>query len=175
MHNDDLQALLVRRALLTPDQVEWAVLTARGTNRTWLEEVLLVGLVDEALLCQCVSSELHVPFCRFDVLSAIGDDVLQLLPAEVAAEHRVLPLSVEPDGDLHVAMVDPSDRTALEEIHFFAGRRLVREVAVATAIAWALHHYHGVATALWPRHRRQPSMIGDASRVDPTRRMPRTA
>jgi hypothetical protein len=151
MANHDLQTLLVRHALVTPDQLTWAIGAARGGDRTWLEQLLLRGLVDEELLCRWVSHDLCVPWCNHAQLTALSYDVMQLLPTEVAVEHRALPLWVEPDGDLHVAMTDPCDPVAIEEVHFFAGRRLVREVAIASAIAWGLYHYYGVCTALWPR------------------------
>lgn len=143
---------MVRREVITPEQLAWAIEAARGSRRTWLEELLLFGVLDECLLCRWVSSELHVPCCNATVLAELRDDVLQMLPADVAVEHRALPLGFEADGDLHVAMIDPCDAVALEELRFFTGRRLVREVAVATAVAWALHRYYGARTALWPRH-----------------------
>jgi len=156
----DLKDLLVRCALVSPEQVHWAIESTRGSACTWLEALLLVGALDEEHVCQCVSTEVCLPRCDLQRLANLPEDVVRRIPMEVAVEHRVLPLWVEPDGDLRVAMIDPLDSEALEEVQFFAGRRLLREVAIATALAWALHHYHGMRSALWPRLTRSQSAGG---------------
>jgi hypothetical protein len=162
MSNVNLQHALVRRALLTPEQLTWAVESTRDTDRSWLEHLLLVGHLDEEQVCLCVSNDFLVPRCDPQQIANLKRDVLGLIPPEVVVEHRVLPLWVEPDGDMHVAMLDPTDMNALEEIQFFAGGRILREVAVATAIAWALYTYYGARSALWPRHRKMPALVVNA-------------
>jgi hypothetical protein len=155
---NDLKALLIRQMLVTKEQIDWATEATRGSRSTWLEQLLLVGLLNDELVCAAASAQACVP--RFDdrQMGHLPIDVVARLPAEVAAEHRVLPLGLEPDGDLRIAMIDPLDSAAIEEVQFFAGRPLLREVVRATALAWALHHYHGVRSALWPRvtRRSQP-------------------
>lgn len=148
---NDLKALLIRQLLVTKEQIDWATDATRGSRSTWLEQLLLVGLLDEELVCAVASAQACVP--RFDdrKLGRLPIDVVARLPAEVAIEHRVLPLGLEPEGDMRIAMIDPLDTAALEEVQFFAGRPILREVVRATALAWALHHYHGVRSALWPR------------------------
>ncbi len=147
----DLKALLIRHMLITKEQVDWATESTRGSRCTWLEQLLLLGVLNEERVCECVSMQVCVPRCDLRRLANLPADVVARIPAEVAVEHRVVPMWVEPDGDLRVGMLDPLDSEALEEVQFFAGRRVLREVAVATAMAWALHHYHGVRSALWPR------------------------
>jgi type II secretion system (T2SS) protein E len=150
MPDENLQALLLRHALITRAQLIWAVEFTRDTDRTWLEQLLLVNAVDEDEICTCVSHDLCVPRCSGDRLVGLTPAILARLPMELAIEHRIMPLGCDDEGDLQVAMVDPTDRAALQEIRFFAGR-VLRAVAPATSIAWALHEYCGVSSALWPR------------------------
>ena len=158
----DLKALLIREMLVTKEQIDWAIDATRGSRSTWLEQLLLVGLVNEELVCAVVSAQACVP--RFDdrKLGMLPVDVVARLPVEVATEHRVLPLALEPDGDMRIAMIDPLDTTALEEVQFFAGRPILREVVRATALAWALYHYHGVRSALWPQVTRRSAPMAVA-------------
>jgi hypothetical protein len=163
MRNDLLKALLLRQLLVTQEQLDWAVEASRAGRCTWLEQLFLVGVVNEEHVCAAVSAQACVP--RFDdrKLGQLPIDVVGRLPAEVAAEHRVLPLAVEADGDLRVAMINPLDSHAVEEVQFFAGRPILREVVVASALAWALHHYHGVRSALWPRAQRRSQEMAAVS------------
>lgn len=127
-----------------------ALSAARGTELTWLELVLLWGLVDEDLVVVRGAEEARVPRCDLERLARLPHEVLAVVPAEVAVEHRLVPMWLERDGDLRVAMVDPTDEEAVEELEFFCDRRVLREVAPASAVAWAHHRYYGIASALWP-------------------------
>jgi len=135
--------------VLTDDQVGHAIPMARGTSTTWIEHLLLTGMVDDAEIAKRVGAYVAVPSCVLARLVAAPRDALQLLPMDMAVEHRAVPVWVEPDGDVCVAMVDPTDERALNELTFFTGRRVLREVARATGIAWALHAHYGADTALW--------------------------
>ena len=55
------------------------------------------------------------------------------------------------DNNLTVAMSDPSDRHAVDEIAFFTGTYVVRAVATQMQIAWCLAHYYGHVTTLGQR------------------------
>ena len=60
-------------------------------------------------------------------------------------------MSFDGDNNLTVAMSDPSDRHAVDEIAFFTGAYVVRAVATQMQIAWCLAHYYGHVTALGQR------------------------
>lgn len=151
MSSSQLQSILVEQHLVTPDQMQYTLETAAGDGDfTWLELLLLWHLVEEQHVLVHIEAAAKVPRCDLERLSHIPHDVLALVPSDVAIEHRVVPIAVEPDGDLRIAMVDPTDEAAVEELEFFCDRRILREAAPATAVAWALHNYYGVNSALWP-------------------------
>ena len=60
-------------------------------------------------------------------------------------------MSLDGDNNLTIAMSDPSDRHAVDEIAFFPGAYVVRAVATQMQIAWCLAHYYGHVTALGQR------------------------
>lgn len=157
MKNARLQSLLVERALVSADQLEDAIHITQGTGCTWVEHLLITNLLDEESLCRTVADAAWVERCNPERLTKVSRDVLAALPSEVAIEHNAVPLGLDPDGELQIAMLDPTCSLAMEELAFFANRPLVREVAPATAIAWAHHHYYGARSALWPRTQRAQS------------------
>src|SRR5258706_11178116 len=66
----------------------------------------------------------------------------------MAIELRAIPVSLDKDNNLTIAMSDPSDRHAVDEIAFFTGAYVVRAVATQMQIAWCLAHYYGHVTTL---------------------------
>ena len=150
MRDFTLQKLVIRNDLATLAEVRRAMWATQTTAHTWLEELVLTGGFDEARYLERVVKELRVPPCDVHRLAHVPAAVRALIPADLAAEHRVVPLWLESDGDLRVVVADPTDRWALDEVQFFAGRRLLREVAAPTLLASALERYYGVPNVLAP-------------------------
>ncbi len=159
MKNQRLRTLLIERALITPRQLEDAIARTQGAGCTWIEHLLTTGILDEERLCTVVSQTAFVQRCVPEALVTVPRNVLTCIPADVALEHRVVPISIDSDGDLHLVMLDACDDTALEEATFFANRPVTREVATATSIAWALHQHYGAPTALWPRAAQRIALV----------------
>jgi hypothetical protein len=151
MSNTDLQTFLIDQEIVTVEQVRHAVAATLGTDYTWLDYLLLSQQLCERELARRVGAHARAPACCLDRLSAVPRDVLAQLPRDLAVEHRMIPLWVEPDGDLCVAMIDPTDTRAVDEVAFFTQRTILREVAPATPIGWALSTYYGAPNPLWPR------------------------
>jgi hypothetical protein len=150
MNEPSLGTWLVRRGVLSMEDVGAAKAAVLGTRATWLERLVLTGTIDGEAIVGPLSAELRVPRCDPQVLANVPSSVIARLPSEVACEHRMVPVGVDGEGYLHVAMEDPSDEMALDEAGFFAGcGALQRQVASAAAIGWALHRYYGFETPLW--------------------------
>ncbi len=151
MPTTSLKDLLIEREILSSHQIADAVAAAHGTGCTWVERLLFLGLLDEEGLANWVSALTLVATCDARRLATVHPGVLARIPLEVAFEHRVVPFHMDDDGYLHVAMVDPMDSVALEEVAFFAGLPLLRHVAPASVIAWGLYSHYGIRSLLWPR------------------------
>lgn len=159
MKNNRLQSLLVDRALVTARQLEDAIARTQSSGCTWLEHLIVTGILDEDRLCDVASRTAFVQRCAPAALVKVDRDILATLPSDVAVEHRVVPIGYDVDGDLRIVMLDPGDSAALEEVTFFANRPVVREVSTATSIAWALHQHYGARSALWPRAPRPVALV----------------
>jgi Type II secretion system (T2SS), protein E, N-terminal domain len=156
MKRSDLQELLLRKSIVSERDIDAAIRATQGSSFTWLEQLLLLQVIDEHHLCETLSRAAAVPMVDLRELAAVPHRILDLIPPDLALEHRVIPISLERDGDLRVAMLDPTDGPAFAEVQFFAGVRVLREVATATGIACALFHYYDGQTALWPRFAHKP-------------------
>lgn len=107
--------------------------------------------VSDESLTEFYRARLMVPQVSPATLAKLSPAVVALLPADMAVEFRVMPVSLDKDGNLTVAMSDPSDRHAVDEIGFFTGKYVVRAVATQMQIAWCLAHYYDYVTELAER------------------------
>jgi hypothetical protein len=152
MRHRELQSLLIRAGLVTSEVVERALLATAGTSTTWLEHLVQRKVVADDQVAALAGPERFVPLCDVGCLERVTPAVIALVPWDLAIEHRAVPIAFEGEGDLRIAMVDPCDVDAFAELEFFlGGHRLLREVAPATPVAWALHRYYGFRSALWPQ------------------------
>src|SRR6185436_4563323 len=121
------------------------------------------GSVDDEKLTNFYKQRLLVPQVNPNSLARLPAKVVAVIPSEMAIELRAIPVSLDNDNNLTVAMSDPSDRHAVDEIAFFTGAYVVRAVATQMQIAWCLAHYYGHVTALGARLIRPAAQPGAAA------------
>jgi hypothetical protein len=145
---DDAGSLLLRAGLVTRAdlrRVREAVVAAGGTIG---EKLVLAELIDDEALTAFYRNRLLVPRIDPNDLARISSRVVRLLPEDMAVEFRVMPVYLDRDQNLTLAMSDPSNTHAADEIGFFTGAYIVRAVATQRQIAWCLAHYYGALTPL---------------------------
>lgn len=113
-----------------------------------LEALVRLGAISDQSLTLLLRERLRLPIVAPATLADIAPEALAALPADMAVEFRVMPLSIDGEGNLVVAFSDPSDNAALEEISFFTGRHVMRAIAMQAQIAWCLAKYYGIVTPL---------------------------
>ena len=148
---DDAGALLVRAGLITDPALTSARSAQRHGGGTLGEHLVAARAVSDESLTEFYRARLMVPQVSPATLAKLSPAVVALLPADMAVEFRVMPVSLDKDGNLTVAMSDPSDRHAVDEIGFFTGKYVVRAVATQMQIAWCLAHYYDYVTELAER------------------------
>jgi len=105
--------------------------------------LLELGAVSEDDLLHALSEQLKQPFAEADDLRAVEQGVLRLVPEKLARKHHVVPFRGS-GTQLSLAMLDPHDLAALDELAFASGRRLRPHVAVEARLHEALaRYYHG--------------------------------
>jgi type IV pilus assembly protein PilB len=121
-----LGALLVADGLVSQHQIE-AALARQQVERRRLGDVLVrEGLVSEADLVEALAAQLRLEVADLDQVY-FSPETLALLPRDFMIHRRVLPLKLEEDGTLVLAMTDPLDIVALDEVRLRT-KRSVRAV-----------------------------------------------
>jgi hypothetical protein len=172
---DDAGALLVRSGLVPASALDDARARVDANGGTVGEQLVAAGLLPDDVLTDFYKSRLLVPQVNPNTLARLPAKIVALIPSDMAIELRAIPVSLDKDNNLTIAMSDPSDRHAVDEIAFFTGAYVVRAVATQMQIAWCLAHYYGHVTSLGQRllqpNAREPksAMANAAVRVPRTR------
>ena len=148
---DDAGALLVRSGLVSSNALDDARARVTSIGGTLGEQLVTTGAVSDDTLTEFYRARLLVPQVNPNQLARLTPKVVATIPSDMAIELRAIPVSLDGDNNLTVAMSDPSDRHAVDEIAFFTGAYVVRAVATQMQIAWCLAHYYGHVTALGHR------------------------
>ncbi len=148
---DDAGALLVRSGLVSASALDNARAHVETAGGTIGEQLVATGIVSDAALTDFYRQRLLVPMVNPNTLARLPAKVVATIPSDMAVELRAVPVSLDADNNLTVAMSDPSDRHAVDEIAFFTGAYVVRAVATQMQIAWCLAHYYGHVTPLGTR------------------------
>jgi hypothetical protein len=148
-----LEDLLLEEGLLDESALREVRLHARRSGVGLARAAVERGLSDEAL-AEAVARRLRLPRVEL-AAETIDDDALREVPFDLADARRLLPLAIERGARrsvIRVAMADPLDLDAVEEIEASTGCQVEAVVARAGELADAVaRHYRGVITKMIPR------------------------
>jgi len=128
--------LLVAEGLLTRERLGQAVAEQQRTGETLTAALLKLALVDEYDLTQFLCRQYGISAVALSQLD-LEPDVLALVPVGVATRHEVLPLTRE-NNTLTLAMADPTNVSAIDDVAFITNLHVVPVVASRTAIRQAI-------------------------------------
>jgi len=135
-----LGELLVRRGLINAAQLAKAS-EEQAASGTALSAVLVkLGLLSEADLSACLQKEYHLSLVDPSAMN-IPAEVLRLIPATLVQRHHLVPINLS-GSSLTVAMSDPSNIVAINEVKFLTGYDVRVAAASVSSIAAAIEQYY---------------------------------
>jgi type IV pilus assembly protein PilB len=138
--NHRLGELLVRENLISPLQLQKAMETQRATGGRLGHQLTKLGYIEENELTSFLSKQYSVPSINLRDFE-IDAEVLKLIPKEVVVRHQVLPIN-KSGNTLIVAMADPSNIYAVDDIKFITNFNMDVVVASEAQIAEAIEKYY---------------------------------
>ncbi|OGC10935.1 hypothetical protein A3K48_00100 [candidate division WOR-1 bacterium RIFOXYA12_FULL_52_29] len=138
-----LRESLVKSGLLTEAQIQEAVEDARHNGETLIRTILKNNMVAEELIASFLEKEMDFP--KVDLASYLVDQkAVDLLPINIAKKYHIIPLFKVGDV-LTIAMVDPFDVVALDEVRSKTKCDVEPMVSTPRDIDAAITQYYGVA------------------------------
>lgn len=137
--------VLVNSGIISLQDLERGLAKQTGTDRKLGEVLVDEGLATEENIARALSDQMH-----YDMVepqnAEIGEDILSLVPVSVLKKYKVLPLGYSKDNMmLRVAMADPMDIAALDDIHIITNMQVEPVVATMGGIMLAIDRYYGQA------------------------------
>lgn len=135
-----LGELLVKEQLITPLQLKKAIDAQRGSGGRLGYELTRLGYIEEDELTAFLSSQYGVPSINLAEFE-IDPDVLKIIPKEVVTRHQVVPVN-KTGNVLIVAMADPSNIYAIDDIKFITKFQIEVVVSSEQALAETIEKYY---------------------------------
>ncbi len=135
-----LGELLVRQNLISLAQLRKAQDAQTKDGGRLGYHLIKTGAIEEQKLTDFLSKQYGVPAINLKDFE-IDPEVIKLVPKEVAEKHLVIPVN-RAGPSLIVAMSDPSNIFAVDDLKFLTGYNIETVVASEVAIKEAIEHYY---------------------------------
>lgn len=137
--------LLVEAKLITIEQLEEA-LEAKAPDEKLGDVLLRQDFITEQQLIEVLEFQLGVPHINLHQYP-IDQETVQLVPQEVAKRYQVMPIRTE-GNQLFVAMSDPMDYFAIEELRMATGFQIIPAIATKDELERAITKYYELQQSL---------------------------
>jgi len=142
--DNQLGSLLIARGLLAPEQLDAALEEQQQTHRSLGRILIDKNLVTEAGLVSTLATQLGLEYV--DVADyAVDPSATTLISDALARRYQALPIGWQ-DGRLLVAMADPSNVFAVDDIRTITGAEVKMVVSTRASILAAIDKYHRLDT-----------------------------
>jgi type IV pilus assembly protein PilB len=144
MSGDRIGELLVRQKLISLQQLRKAQEEQRREGTSLGFALAKMGFVSDKQITEFLSQQYRVQAVDLREYE-IDPEVLKLIPHDMCERHRILPVS-RAGASLIVAMADPSNLNAIDDIKFTTGYNVEPVVASEAAIMEAIDRYYNQET-----------------------------
>jgi type IV pilus assembly protein PilB len=135
-----LSDFLLAEGLITADQFGQVLTEQKRTSEKLPVVVVRLGFMTEDQMVDALSRHYRIPFVVFPE-GGILPEILRLVPPAIALKHEVVPIG-RTAGALTLAMVDPTNLSAVDDVAFRTGMRVFPVVARPSAIRQAVEHFY---------------------------------
>src|SRR5690349_2713174 len=144
--------LLLKEKRITPEQLQEALNYQRQHGGKLGFNLIKLGYVRDEEITALLSKQYGVPSIALDQFE-IEPAIIKLVPAETAQRYQVVPLS-RSGATLTIAMTDPTNVFAMDDIKFMTGYNVEPVVASELAVVEAIQKYYNKAAG-------QPDAVGN--------------
>lgn len=133
MGHSQLGQILIKRGLLTDADRQTITRTCGSTPGAFAKGVLALGLMDENDLADLIAAEAHVPRADLNLADTASPEAFTECTAALVESMEFIPIEVDKHY-LKAAVVDPLDKSTVQRLEFFTGRRLKPVVATLSQV-----------------------------------------
>ena len=135
--------LLVKEKVITPEQLEQATKLQKESHSRLASALVKLGFLSDEDVTNFLSRQYGVPAINLSYFE-IDPAVVKLIPFETAKRYQILPLS-RVGASLTIAMVDPTNVFAMDDIKFMTGFNIEPVVASESSIIEGIDKAYGTS------------------------------
>src|SRR5437867_1989401 len=133
--------LLVKEKVISPEQLDQAIKAQKASNCRLGSALVKLGFLTDEDVTNFLSRQYGVPAINLSYFE-IDPSVVKLIPFETAKRYQILPLS-RVGASLTIAMVDPTNVFAMDDIKFMTGFNIEPVVASESSIQEGIEKAYG--------------------------------
>ena len=156
--------LLVKENLITQQQLKEALEYQRVHGGRLGHCLIKLGFVTDDEITAILSRQYGVPSINLSFFD-VDPGVVKLIPVETAQKYQIMPLS-RVGSTLTIAMIDPTNVFAMDDIKFMTGFNIEPVVASETAIRESIDKYYGTTHSIELKKVMEDIAIVDPKLVD---------
>src|SRR5271157_131082 len=137
---DRIGEMLLRAGIIDEEKLESAFDYQRSQGGKVYGALVKLDYLDEDDLVEFLSRQLGLPTVSLDEID-VDPDAVKLITAQKAQKYMAIPYS-QVNSSLHVAMADPTDLNAIDDIKFMTNLSVEVSIATETQIKKALDIYY---------------------------------
>jgi len=157
--------LLLKEKRITPEQLQEALNYQRSHGGKLGANLVTLGYVKDEEITALLSKQYGVPSIALNQFE-IDPAIIKLVPAETARKYQIVPLS-RAGATLTIAMTDPTNVFAMDDVKFMTGYNVEPVVASETALLDSIDKYYGVsapvAVKAGPTTAASPTISGESA------------
>ncbi len=134
---------LLDAGLITDQQLKEALRRQRQTKEPLGHILARQGMVSEADICLVLHQQLGLPIVELETI-AIDEQVIALVREDLAKKYTAIPIELENRSTIRVALADPLNAQALEDIKFQSGYFVRPVLAPPSEISEAIAKYYHI-------------------------------
>jgi type IV pilus assembly protein PilB len=143
---DKLGELLVRNGKITQTQLLEALAIQKDQGGRLGTNLVKLGHLTDKQLVEALSQHFKVPSVELSGME-VDDSVTKIIPADIARKYTIFPVA-KTGATVTVAMIDPTNVFAMDDVKFMTGYKVEPVVASETAIRGAIDRYYGSTHAI---------------------------
>ena len=150
--------LLIAAGTITPEELDMGLQRQKETKERLGAALISAGIITEAELIEALRLQLGIEYIDLSK-TTIPISMAQTVPKNIAKQFQVVPVRIEKD-ELYLAMSDPMNFYAIEEVKKAVRKKIVPMIATAEGVEHAilvLYGNEGAARAIEAMKREAPT------------------
>src|SRR5438045_1043400 len=154
--------LLLKEKRITPAQLQEALNYQKTSGGKLGYNLVKLGFIKDEEITALLSKQYGVPSINLTQFE-IDQAIVKLIPAETAQKYQIVPLS-RAGATLTIAMTDPTNVFAMDDIKFMTGYNVEPVVASEAAVSDAILRYYPASApppmkiAVEPKRKKEPKI-----------------